>query len=283
MTDFERLIVKVLTLLGEKIKTPNKYKPEYEIKQKVVIFNSRDAFQCAIRMDNYKKDVEEIFSGLMNSGVIIGYFDYDEGTNGEMLANVKDYDLEPASYGVQYDDQFFVKLDKYIKKFDTTGSLIKKSDAAKLNLPLNAKWEDITIRFIDAHRITVLIGGEEFKISCEDMGCMDKRTNQPNKRWDALTLLSLNNGEINIELLSNQEKKKFEKRKQEVSSMLKKNLGLKNEPFFNCRNSKLYKLKCKILPEAEIREQDFLDNNIYDDDSLGIKVSYSEQAKGLWD
>jgi hypothetical protein len=61
----------------------------------------------------------------------------------------------------------------------------------------DAKWEDLTIKFINGHDVSIEYNGRTVKRSdYKEMGFEDSKTHRPNKQWEFLRLLSKTKGTI---------------------------------------------------------------------------------------
>lgn len=122
-----------------------------------------------------------------------------------------------------------------------------KKERLSFDTPLNTKWEDITIKFIDGHYVDVIIGKKKKRTYYREMGFEDSRKNLPNKQWEFMKNLSELNGEISWD-----DKKadwRLKKRKQKLSDALRAFFGMSDDPFYPYWKIKGYKIKIHFMPE----------------------------------
>lgn len=135
-----------------------------------------------------------------------------------------------------------------------------------LSLPLNTKWEDITIQFIDDENIRITAPDYfKYKANYTEMGFKDKKKLCPNIQWKFLHFLSLRKGYLSwkslaeernamkqkdIEKLINQAKK----RKQLLSEKLKEYFQINEDPFYDYRKKNAYEVKFNLLPQEHLQE-----------------------------
>ena len=83
--------------------------------------------------------------------------------------------------------------DKFAKRFSK--QLEKKSKDK--NKYINAKWEDMTMKFLNGEEVEVMhnkLGNQ--RLNYNELGFENKKTKLPNKQWELLRLISETNGVI---------------------------------------------------------------------------------------
>jgi hypothetical protein len=145
-----------------------------------------------------------------------------------------------------------------------------------LRLPAGARWEDITIKFIDGHNVDIRYKGKNYRSDFKEMGFEDLKSRKPNKQWDLLQRLAENNGEIAWDGLAAGKSSdiskteqdfgyefdeddtgnkgfsiikapdKLKKTKQLLSQALKRFFKIDSDPFFPYDEVKAYKVRLKL-------------------------------------
>jgi len=146
-----------------------------------------------------------------------------------------------------------VNKNKFYSFYEKVQEGIEKSDQKiipdKLSPFLNAKWEDITIQFVNGHEVIIKIKKKVWHTTYEEMGFKDKRTKLPNRQWEFLKNLSKTNGEISWKNPIATVKGK--KQKQLLSDKLKKYFKINEKPFHCDRKEKMYKIKINLIAETK--------------------------------
>lgn len=123
---------------------------------------------------------------------------------------------------------------------------VKSRVLGKFPTPLNAKWEDFTIKLLDAEYINVSTKGINKKYNYIEVGFKDNRKSSPDKQWEILKELIENNGEIDCHYRT---RKYIEKYIQIIRSRLRILTGIKSDPFEKFKKThikKEYKYKAKF-------------------------------------
>lgn len=145
-----------------------------------------------------------------------------------------------------------------------------------LRVPADAKWEDISIKFVDGHNVDIKYKGKNYRSDFKEMGFEDLKSRRPNKQWELLQKLAENNGEIAWDSLpagknsdiskteqdfgyefdedDTQNKgfsiikapDKLKKTKQLLAQTLKRFFKLDTDPFFPYEEVKAYKIRLKL-------------------------------------
>lgn len=95
-------------------------------------------------------------------------------------------------------------------------------------LPQNAKWESLDVQFIDGHIVKVSYPNmESKKFDYKDMGFMNAKTNNPDRKWELLREMAGNSGALNKERWD----RRFSRNvKYELNEQLKEFFGMKENP-----------------------------------------------------
>lgn len=123
------------------------------------------------------------------------------------------------------------------------------------NLPADLRWEEISIQFLNGHEVIIKVRNETLQATYETMGFQDEKRKLPNSQWGLLEMLAQKNGEISWGNNSNLSLKKInsiKKQKQLLSDALKAYFRIyDDEPFFNYKVEKAYKIKIALTPESK--------------------------------
>jgi hypothetical protein len=192
------------------------------------------------------------------------------------------------------------KLEQYREAIINNKVDLSIKPISSLRLPLDTKWEDIIIKFIDGHAVDIYINNREnpIKTSCPEMGFEDKRKRRPNEQWELLKALAQSDGKISWQ--NQNANLKIKKRKQLLSLQLKNYFGLNEDPFYPykaVREDSCYQIKFELIPEAGSSSANMVipklqngnnynkakikgyKNNEEEEDKFGIKEYYNEETK----
>lgn len=135
----------------------------------------------------------------------------------------------------------------------------------KVKLPPNAKWQDLTLSFINTEDIEVKYGDTIIgKHSHEDLGFTQANTEwkKPDRRWGLLQVISALAGrqpkipatkQHLMNVCGVTSPNAVEKRKSDLSMGLRQAFGINEEPFNRYTNETGYQPKFTLLPEKELR------------------------------
>lgn len=146
------------------------------------------------------------------------------------------------------------KID-FKKKLGVINGLKKNSitETIQPELPDEIRWEDIEIKFKNDEGFYVYVNNKKHcesdykKLGCFRSGTKEKK---PDKQWEFLKKLAMLDGE-SPEDISLEVKRQI---KSKLSKRLKQYFDLKTEPFYPYSQTNSYKLKFKIQPERNLRE-----------------------------
>jgi hypothetical protein len=125
-----------------------------------------------------------------------------------------------------------------LEKLRTIGDIIEnhtvkktvKSDNSShsYRLPSGAKWEKLTIQFLDGHVVKVSYDGlKSQKFDFKDMGFFDKKSNKPIDSWRMLEDMANSGGRL---LNTKWNKKNHRNKKYELNKKLKDFFCMKEGP-----------------------------------------------------
>ena len=97
-------------------------------------------------------------------------------------------------------------------------------------LPSDARWEDITIRFIADEVLNVSFRGETRRFEPDQLGMKNAKNGKPTKQWSYLKLLASHSGRLPVHPAIDGETSRHQKQKQALSKVLRDSFGIADEP-----------------------------------------------------
>lgn len=157
--------------------------------------------------------------------------------------------------------------------------------AVKKVFPDNVTWENITIKFLDGHEAIIKAKDQTRHTNYEEMGFKNSKNKLPNKQWDFLRLLAFHDGELSWEMTSKlglpkREVDSFKKKKQRLAEALKAYFQIPEDPFYDYKKERAYKIKIHLIPESGQSSQNELNT---ENDKLGIEEYIKEQSQEVYE
>jgi hypothetical protein len=115
--------------------------------------------------------------------------------------------------------------------------------------PAGATWGDVTIKFIDGHRVSVRCKTENGVFNFTDMGMVDRRKAEPDVQWALLYALAVGHGRMNWR--SSEARRENAKRKQTLNERLAAFFGIDGESITWDKNAKNYLCRFTLQPEGD--------------------------------
>jgi hypothetical protein len=143
---------------------------------------------------------------------------------------------------------YWILSERLISQNESKSPQGRNHPSTSIRLPQNTKWEDLTLRFLDGHTIEILLRRGNKKlgvVNYRDFDLENKKERRPNLQWKLLEALAKEGEAINKKGPSGRQNKL------KLSKALKKYFGIEDDPFFDYKKEKVYKLKCRVLPEGE--------------------------------
>lgn len=97
-------------------------------------------------------------------------------------------------------------------------------------LPPDARWEEITIRFIADEVVNVTFRGETRRFEPDGLGMKSAKNGRPKAIWTYLKAFGLNGGRLSVHRGDPTETSKHQKQKQVLSRALRDAFGIADEP-----------------------------------------------------
>ena len=135
----------------------------------------------------------------------------------------------------------------------------------KVELPPNAKWQDLTLSFINSQDIEVKYGDTSIgKYSHENLGFAQANTEwrNPDRRWTLLYVLAVTgayrpkviiNKDHLMQVCGVKSANAVEKQKSDLAKGLRATFGINDEPFEKYSHETGYQPKFTLLPDKDLR------------------------------
>jgi hypothetical protein len=119
--------------------------------------------------------------------------------------------------------------------------------ATRFPTPPDARWEEVSIRFITQHQVHVRVRGEAGAYEHTQMRMASKRNDQPTKQWEFLQLFAENRGEITWE--SPGADRGNAHRRLALARDLRDFFGIEGDPFDRLLGGRGWRTRFTIIPE----------------------------------
>ncbi|MEQ9173143.1 MAG: hypothetical protein RIL09_00440 [Alphaproteobacteria bacterium] len=140
---------------------------------------------------------------------------------GDLLVVNDQGSLEPA----QPPDTLFSELRARVEASSSTSP----SNLA-WQLPPDARWEELGIRFIADEVINVSFRGETRRFEPDSLGMKNGKSGKATKQWLYLKLLGSRSGRLPVQPANGEDTNKLQKQKQALSKALRQAFGIPDEP-----------------------------------------------------
>ncbi len=97
-------------------------------------------------------------------------------------------------------------------------------------LPLDARWEEITMRFIAGEVLNITFRGETRRFEPDQLGMKNAKDGKPKAVWTYLKAFALKGGRLPAHRDDPTETSKHQKQKQALSKALRDSFGISDEP-----------------------------------------------------
>jgi len=127
-----------------------------------------------------------------------------------------------------------------------------------LKLPIDTKWEHITIQFLDYDKVKIQAPNKFNKIvNYRKMGFENQKNGKPNKQWQLFYNLARYRGDLSWTITTYRKKvdshplstPKIRKQIQRLSNTLKEYFNINDAPFYDYTKIGAYKTKFFLLPD----------------------------------
>ncbi len=113
--------------------------------------------------------------------------------------------------------------------------------------PAGINWSNITIKFVDGHRVSIKAGEARKTLDYTKMGMASTKNSEPTKQWELLRAFAESYGQIDWK--NRFASDRLKKQKQELSKRLRVFFRLEEDPIEWVKAEKSYRCKFAILPE----------------------------------
>lgn len=97
-------------------------------------------------------------------------------------------------------------------------------------MPSDARWGDISIRFIADEVVNVSFRGETRRFEPDGLGMKDARNGKPKDAWIYLKAFATQGGRLPVHHAKSADTSKHQKQKQALSKALRAAFGISDEP-----------------------------------------------------
>jgi hypothetical protein len=119
--------------------------------------------------------------------------------------------------------------------------------ATRFPTPPDARWEEVSIRFITQHQVQVRVRGEAGVYEHTQMGMASKRNDQPTKQWELLQLFAEHDGELTWDVPGADRKNAH--RRLSLARQLREFFGIDGDPFERLLGGRGWRTRFAITPE----------------------------------
>jgi hypothetical protein len=110
--------------------------------------------------------------------------------------------------------------------------------------PPGTNWQDILIRFLDGHTVSISVDGRTERLTFAEMNMKDGRNGNPNRQWKLLELLAQNGGRLSWSTSAAGFKQK--KQVELLSHRLRQYFGIAENPFHEYQKSAGWQFKLRL-------------------------------------
>ncbi len=190
---------------------------------------------------------EEFLATVQRYTIEKGYYDPKEGSLAHILVELVRPGVEVAT---QRADAYYKRLRKEqyrifntpnSKSEEATQETINKAESQTVDfeLPVDVKWQELNMRFVDSHTITVKIRGISKRLQYSDLQMIDGRSRGPTKQWYLLENFAKGRGFIDWN--SPGASRENRKRRKILSDNLKAFFKIPGEPIVLSEDKKGWK------------------------------------------
>lgn len=160
----------------------------------------------------------------------------------------------------------------------------KSTSLPPWDLPPDTRWENVILRFLNGEEVQLEANGTTRHTTCEEMGFINKKTKRPNAQWEMLKKLARVGGEIhwgNNQSLSSNDQDVLKTRIKEIRKGLRAYFPMiKDDPFYDYRKEKAYRIKMQLIPESEGVDLKMSDDEEYLKEQTSVKYDPDENQRG---
>ncbi|OGG51331.1 hypothetical protein A2704_01510 [Candidatus Kaiserbacteria bacterium RIFCSPHIGHO2_01_FULL_54_36b] len=184
----------------------------------------------------------------------------------ELLGEIgKPVELPPGLFA-ETREMYFMPRDPYVRIHPASQEEIVEAVVTRISvtrvtrgraeyiLPENAAWEKLRVHFVDGHTVRVKYHGMSTEtFDYKDMGFLDRKTNNPDKKWEFLRSMADEGGVWPVE--------KFRKNyhrtaKYQVSQRLKRFFSVGTDPFEPYARGEGYRIRFVLKSDTDPHDFD---------------------------
>lgn len=129
----------------------------------------------------------------------------------------------------------------------------KPTDSPRgISLPSGIAWEDIRVRFLDAHTVSCRINKTVMTMSFHDLGMVNRKNGKPDKNWLYLMQFAAQEGKLRVDWQMPSRALREQQRKRRLSKALQAFFHIDSEPIVFDRETFSYICKFRLKPEGEV-------------------------------
>jgi hypothetical protein len=142
-------------------------------------------------------------------------------------------------------------IDDILSQFRSANLPIQRKTESKVFFPApkGTIWENINIRFVDGHTVTIRVGDQAGRFNYTQMGMANKKNTKFTKQWELFMLFAKGKGRLDWS--SSDAHFRWKKQKEQLSKRLSEFFHLEDDPIRWEKNEKAYRCRFRILPEGE--------------------------------
>jgi hypothetical protein len=121
-------------------------------------------------------------------------------------------------------------------------------EGVSFETPPAARWEDVRIRFVDGHTISVAVLGVKGRFNCAEMGMADDRTKNPTVQWRLLMGFARDHGRMEWD--SPEADRKNQKRRERLADDLRRFFRIDGDPICLTPDRKGWRTRFNLAPNS---------------------------------
>lgn len=121
------------------------------------------------------------------------------------------------------------QMDHLVQQLEANNSASRGQNRAWV-LPPDARWEEITIRFVSDEVINVSFRGDTRRFESDGLGMKNANNGKPTKQWTYLKMFAMAGGCLPVHHANVRETSKHQKQKQALSKALRDAFGINSDP-----------------------------------------------------
>lgn len=143
--------------------------------------------------------------------------------------------------------------------------IIQEAQSPIFPTPEGTTWEEVTFRIGDDNRLIIQVGSETSTYTHKKAGFFNQRNGEPDVAWNLLVVLAQNDNQLTRRTTATQiEVNAFKQRVSKLRRLLKRLMGIEDDPFYKYQSIKAYELKANLLDKRTVdKPNDELEDSLY--------------------